>query len=100
LASDVYCEYLHLVEEAGVSGYLPDWPKEQGLLGHGIGTDGHETPFLRSDDETELRESMVLTLEPMLFRPDVAGVGIEDMVVVREGGGERLTQAPWSYMVE
>jgi Xaa-Pro aminopeptidase len=28
--------------------------------------------------------------------PGVAGVGIEDMVIVRPGGGERLTLSPWA----
>jgi Xaa-Pro aminopeptidase len=95
LPSDLNAEFLELVRERGLSRYLPDWPEDQGLLGHGIGTDGHEDPLLRSTDETILKEDMVLTLEPMLIAPRIAGVGIEDMVRVSASGGERLTLAPW-----
>jgi D-alanyl-D-alanine dipeptidase len=60
-------------------------------LGHGIGMDVHEPPFLTAGDTTELREGMCFTVEPSIFIPHRLGARVEDVVVVRAGGGEPLT---------
>ncbi|MEM7033974.1 MAG: Xaa-Pro peptidase family protein [Chloroflexota bacterium] len=61
-------------------------------LGHAIGLDVHETPFLTAGDTTELRDGMCFTAEPSIFIPHHLGARVEDVVVVREGSGEVLTQ--------
>jgi Xaa-Pro aminopeptidase len=61
-------------------------------LGHAIGMDVHEPPFLTAADDTELRPGMCFTVEPSIFIPHRFGARVEDVVVVREGGGEPLTQ--------
>lgn len=60
-------------------------------LGHGIGMDVHEPPFLTASDMTVLEPGMCFTAEPSIFMPHVLGARVEDVVVVREGGGEPLT---------
>ena len=60
-------------------------------LGHAIGMDVHETPFLMTGDRTPLQAGMCFTAEPSIFIPHKLGCRVEDVVVVREGGGERLT---------
>ena len=60
-------------------------------LGHGIGMDVHEPPFLTTGDTTELRPGMCFTVEPSIFMPHHLGARVEDVVVVRAGGGEPLT---------
>ena len=60
-------------------------------LGHGIGMDVHEPPFLNAGDATMLRPGMCFTVEPSIFMPHQLGCRVEDVVVVREGGGEPLT---------
>ncbi len=60
-------------------------------LGHAIGLDVHETPFLTEGDETVLEPGMCFTAEPSIFMPRHLGARIEDVVVVREGSGEPLT---------
>jgi Xaa-Pro dipeptidase len=60
-------------------------------LGHGIGMDVHEPPFLTASDSTALRPGMCFTVEPSIFIPHQLGCRVEDVVVVREGGGEPLT---------
>ena len=60
-------------------------------LGHGIGMDVHEPPFLTAGDATELAEGMCFTVEPSIFMPHHLGCRVEDVVVVRAGGGEALT---------
>jgi len=60
-------------------------------LGHGIGMDVHEPPFLTTGDTTVLQEGMCFTVEPSIFIPHHAGCRVEDIVVVRAQRGEPLT---------
>ena len=61
-------------------------------LGHGIGWDVHEPPFLTKGDTTEVREGMVFTIEPSIFRDNTFSARVEDCIVARPGGGEPLTK--------
>jgi Xaa-Pro dipeptidase len=60
-------------------------------LGHGIGMDVHEPPFLTKGDETPLREGMLFTIEPSIMQFNGFSARVEDVVVARPGGGEKLT---------
>jgi Xaa-Pro aminopeptidase len=60
-------------------------------LGHGIGVDVHEAPFLTAGDDTPLEAGMMFTIEPSIAQFDGFSARVEDVVVVRENGGERLT---------
>ena len=60
-------------------------------LGHGIGLDVHEPPFLDAGDERYVEEGMCFTVEPSIFMPGRLGSRIEDVVVVTAKGGEPLT---------
>lgn len=62
-------------------------------LGHGIGLDVHEPPFLTAGDETILQEGMLFTVEPSITQFDTFSARVEDVVVVREEAGEPLTTA-------
>jgi Xaa-Pro aminopeptidase len=60
-------------------------------LGHGIGLDVHEPPFLTAGDETPLQEGMLFTVEPSIMQDHSFSARVEDVVVARPGGGEPLT---------
>ena len=62
--------------------------------GHGLGLEGHEVPFIRSDNLEELRPGMVFTIEPGIYLPEKGGVRIEDDVVVLPDGAKSLSTAP------
>lgn len=68
-------------------------------LGHGIGMDVHEAPFLTQGDATLLEEGMCFTVEPSIFIPHRFGARVEDVVVVRPAGGEPLTTGNQSLLV-
>lgn len=60
-------------------------------LGHGIGMDVHEPPFLIHFDQTVLQNGMTFTDEPSIILDDRWMVRVEDVFVVRENGGEALS---------
>jgi Xaa-Pro aminopeptidase len=59
-------------------------------MGHGIGLDVHERPFLSVEDETPLEAGMTFTDEPSVLVDGSFGVRVEDVIVVTETGGETL----------
>lgn len=60
-------------------------------LGHGIGMDVHEPPFLNVGDDTLLTNGMCFTIEPSIILDHKWYVRVEDVVVVRDNGGEPLS---------
>jgi Xaa-Pro aminopeptidase len=81
---ELYYLALKVVKDAGFGAYCPD------RLGHGIGMDIHEHPFLDEGIHDVLREGMVFTVEPQIIKGPLL-TRIEDLVVVRADGGEQLT---------
>ncbi len=67
-------------------------------LGHGIGMDVHEPPFLTKGDETPLQEGMLFTIEPSIMQFNDYSARVEDVVVARPGGGEKLTNG-WQELI-
>ncbi len=79
-----------VVEEAGLGEAFPHG------LGHGVGLEIHEVPFLRSDAPPEevLPEGAIVTIEPGVYLPGLGGVRIEDMVLVTAEGPTLLGRSP------
>jgi Xaa-Pro aminopeptidase len=63
-------------------------------LGHGLGLDVHEPPYIVEGNSLRLGADMVFTDEPGIYLPDRFGVRIEDVVRVTAVGAERLTNYP------
>ena len=67
-------------------------------LGHGVGMDLHEFPFIGLGCELTVRKHCVITIEPGIYIPGWGGVRIEDDVVLTDNGLEYLTQFPRELM--
>jgi Xaa-Pro aminopeptidase len=59
--------------------------------GHGLGLEIHEPPRLGKKDQTRLQPGMAITIEPGVYIEGLAGIRIEDTVLVTKGGCEVLT---------
>ena len=62
--------------------------------GHGIGIQVHEAPRIGWDTEDRVENGMIFTVEPGIYLPDIGGVRIEDMVMIRDGKPVVLTSLP------
>jgi Xaa-Pro aminopeptidase len=62
------------------------------FVGHGIGLEVDEYPFLSAGQNLKLQEGMTIALEPKLIFPGKGVVGIENTHVVRQDGLEQLGQ--------
>lgn len=63
-------------------------------LGHGLGIEIHEEPYVFSGNPTPVETGMCFSVEPGIYLPGKFGVRIEDCVVVKEEGPLLLTHSP------
>jgi Xaa-Pro aminopeptidase len=68
-------------------------------LGHGIGLEGHEEPYLVAGNAEPLRPGMAFSIEPGIYLADRWGVRIEDIVVCGGDGPIVLNEAPRELLV-
>jgi len=68
-------------------------------LGHGVGLDIHEYPYLHGKNDTLLKEKMVVTNEPGIYVPGSFGVRIEDTVLITKNSCINLTKSDKNYIV-
>jgi Xaa-Pro dipeptidase len=74
------------------AGYGPDYKFFTHRLGHGIGLDGHEHPYLVRGSKTMLEQGMTFSNEPGIYIPGEFGMRCEDdMVVAGNGAAQLLT---------
>ena len=68
-------------------------------LGHGVGLEIHEPPYISSRSDTLLKENMIVTDEPGIYIPGKFGVRIEDTVQITKFGCIKLTNSEKNYIV-
>lgn len=75
-----------VIDKAGFGKYFTH------RLGHGLGMDGHELPYLVEGNIYKLKPGHVVTIEPGIYIPNEFGVRIEDDFVITESGAEQLSE--------
>ena len=73
---------LRPIREAGLSSFI------RHRIGHGMGVQGHEAPWLAPGDDTPVAVGMVLSNEPGIYRPDLDGYRTISTMIVGTGGVE------------
>jgi Xaa-Pro dipeptidase len=77
------------------AGYGPDYKYFSHRLGHGIGMDGHEWPYLVRGNTTKLQPHMTFSDEPGIYIRGEFGIRLEDDMHITENGAELFTpQSP------
>ena len=79
---------VRLAEELGVAGNL------RHHVGHSIGLEGHEAPFLDRGDDAVLEAGMVFTVEPGVYFKELGGFRHSDTVVITPEGRRVMTDYP------
>jgi Xaa-Pro aminopeptidase len=92
-ASEVDSAARKVIEEAGFGEHF------RHRLGHAIGKDVHEAPYLDVVDDTPLAAGMTFTIEPSVFITGEFGTRVEDVFVVTDAGGVRLNRAKADLVV-
>ncbi|WP_035586954.1 M24 family metallopeptidase [Hippea jasoniae] len=64
-------------------------------LGHGIGLEVHEFPFLNEKNDMVIQPNMVFTIEPGIYIPGKLGIRLEHMVLVKENDTEVIAFTPF-----
>jgi Xaa-Pro aminopeptidase len=87
-AGEVELATVRLADELGVAENL------RHHVGHSIGLEGHEAPFLDRGDEAVLEAGMVFTVEPGVYVKELGGFRHSDTVVITEDGRRVMTDYP------
>ena len=80
-----------LIREAGFGDYFGH------ALGHGVGLATHERPRLAPRNPVELKEGMIVTVEPGIYLPGRGGVRLEETIVIEKDGPRILTKDDHLY---
>jgi Xaa-Pro aminopeptidase len=83
-------------ERIAAAGFGPNFIHR---IGHGIGLEGHEEPYLVAGSERLLREGMAFSVEPGIYLEGRYGARIEDIVVCGAAGPDVLNQLPRSLAI-
>jgi Xaa-Pro aminopeptidase len=75
------------------AGYGPNFMHR---TGHGLGIDIHETPYITASSDTVLEEGMVFSIEPGIYLQGRFGLRLEEIVIIRNGTAEILSDMPRS----
>lgn len=90
--------YAHALARAGEDGHADRFmgarPDQARFVGHGIGLEVDEYPFLATGFDDPLEQGMVVAIEPKLVFARRAAVGIEDAFVVTDRGSDPLPALP------
>lgn len=82
------------------AGFGPDYKYFTHRVGHGIGLDGHEWPYLVRGNKTLLQAGMTFSNEPGIYVPGDYGLRLEDDMFITEYGSAQLLTPGFSASIE
>jgi Xaa-Pro aminopeptidase len=82
-----------IISEAGFGKYFTH------RVGHGLGLEVHEDPYMVEGNERPLVPGMVFSVEPGVYLPDRFGIRIEDIVYVTDEGYGNIYAATHDYVI-
>lgn len=89
-----------LAQDAGYGDYYLGYdPHKVRFLGHGIGLELAEVPFIASSTDYPIEEGMVFAIEPKMVFPRKGACGIENTVVMEKGGYRILTDTDENIII-
>ena len=93
IGADVHNAAVAVLDKAGFAGKMGHG------FGHSLGIDIHEDPGFRPATKSPMPAGAVVSTEPGIYLPGQFGIRIEDVVVLREGCCEILTQSPKTELI-
>ncbi|MCW4051356.1 MAG: Xaa-Pro peptidase family protein [Candidatus Bathyarchaeota archaeon] len=88
--NEVFPKIEEVCDRMGYGDYLRE-RLASGMVGHQIGVEVHEDPWLKPDQNQELVDGMVFCVEPKLWMKGEFYLRVEDMVLIKNGKAESLT---------
>jgi Xaa-Pro dipeptidase len=90
---DIDAAARRVIEKAGFGEYFVH------RLGHAIGLEIHEPPYVAGNNPRPALPGMIFSVEPGIYLPKDGAVRIEDLVLVTETGREVLNHYPKQFVV-
>jgi Xaa-Pro dipeptidase len=87
-AGDVDQAARKVIEDAGYGQYFTH------RVGHGLGMEGHEPPYMHGANDLILKENYTFTIEPGIYLPNWGGVRVEDDVILTANGCHSFSSLP------
>jgi Xaa-Pro aminopeptidase len=95
IIGDIYESAIDFAAESGLEDYFMGAETQRiRFIGHGIGLELDEYPFIAKGQQMKLKPGMVIALEPKVVIPGTGVVGVENTHLVTATGLERLTHYP------
>jgi len=93
----IYNKMKEILDKEGLGKYFQgDGYYYQGL-GHGVGLELDEPPFVVPNNEIILKENMVISLEPKIIVPEWGAIDLEDNFIVKKGKPEQITNTTYLF---
>lgn len=99
-AGEVFARAVALAERLGYADrFMNTGPAQVSFVGHGVGVELDEIPYLAAGTNLTIEAGMTLAVEPKIVFPGRGIVGVEDTVLVTTGDPEFLTVTPRELVV-
>jgi Xaa-Pro aminopeptidase len=99
-ASQVFARAAAVAERLGYTDrFMGTGPAQVNFVGHGVGVELDEIPYLATGSNLTIEAGMTLAVEPKIVFPGRGIVGVEDTVLVTTGDPEVLTVTPRELVV-